>query len=393
MNTSTIPSSDIDLWSEPVLLDPYPAYRQLRELGPIVALDGYDLLAVTQYAETVEVLRDYERFTSAQGVGMNAVINRYGKGLLGSDPPFHDVLRRPLAQQLSPAGLKPIEAHVQDRADQLVEQLIDAGSFDVVRELAEPFTVAMVAGLIGLPEADRGRALEFAEATFTCYGPMNERTSTNLPKLEGFLEFCRHSGSRENLEPSGWGSDVYAAAERGEIPQSTAVTLISAYLGAGMDTTISAISSAVRLLGGDPQVWRELHANPRRLPGAISEVLRLESPIQRFSRVATRTTTLGDVEVREGQRLLVMYGCANRDERRFPEPDRLDVSRGRVGHLAFGFAVHSCPGQSLARLEAGSVLRALLQRVESFEVGSPVYAVNNISRRLSSLPVRVSRRR
>jgi cytochrome P450 len=389
VTSKTAPTTRIDLWSDEVLRDPYPVFAQLRELGPLVHLERHDLWAVTRHAAAIEVLRDYERFTSTHGVGCNDVINRHGRGILATDPPFHDTLRRPLSGQLSRRGLERVADHVRNRADELVATLVDRPDFDAVADLAEPFTVSIVAGLIGLPEADRAHALEYAEAAFTCYGPMNARTQASLPKLEEFLRFCRSAGSRANLRADGWGSAVYAAADRNEIPPSTAITLIAAYLGAGMDTTISAISSALMLLGEQLDAWQELRADRSLIGAAAAETLRLESPIQRFTRVATRDTDVDGVPVAAGERLLVLYGCANRDERRFPAPTRFDLSRRTAGHVAFGFGVHACAGQFLARLEIESVLDAMLTYVERFEVGTPRFQLGNMTRRLARLPVHV----
>jgi cytochrome P450 len=383
------PSSTVDLWSDEVLRDPYPTYAALRALGPVVYLDGYDLWAVTRHDLVRRVLADHIRFTSTQGIGLNDDINGMGQGILASDPPEHDVMKQVLAEHLSPRGVGRIQDQVQDEADELVATTVARGSFDAVADLAEKLPVSIVAGLVGIGPQDRGPLLGFAESAFSSWGPPNARTSEHLPNMKAFLRYTVSQAGRHNLAPGGWGMAAYEAADRGEISADTAIELLGAYLGAGMDTTISAISSAIMLFARNPEQWNAVRDDPALLGAAFSEVLRIESPIQMFSRVATTDVDVEDVRVPAGGRLLVMYGCANRDERHYPDPDRFDVRRRPSDHVAFGYGLHTCAGHFLARSQTVAVLRALTAQVARIHADPPVYQLNNITRRIGSLPVSV----
>ena len=158
-----------------------------------------------------------------------------------------------------------------------------------------------------------------------------------------------------------------------------------------MDTTINAIGSAMLLFGSNPDQRRKLKADPSLVRSAINEVLRCEAPVQSFCRQATDAQDIGGSEVPAGARVLVMFGSANRDERKYADPDTFDVTRNPIDHLSFGFGVHRCAGASLAGLEVESILGALVRRVETIEiVGEPVRALNNATRGLRSLPVAVT---
>lgn len=383
------PSSAVDLWDDEVLRAPYPTYAELRRLGPVVYLNTHHVWAVTSHQAMRTVLADHRTFTSTQGIGLNDHVNKMGNGILAADPPEHDTMRLVLAEQLSPRGVGRLRDQIQDRADEFVDSVVARGTFDAVTDLGELFPVSIVAGLIGIPESDRGELLNYAESAFTCFGPWNQRTRDHLPNWTEFLKFCATRATRENLLPGSWGVALHEAADRGVISHRTAIELLGAYLGAGMDTTISAIASAVMLFAQHPQQWRLLRAEPALLPSAFLEVLRMESPIQLFSRVTVEDVDLGGVEVPARSRVLVLYGCANRDESHYPDAHEFDIRRKPNDHLAFGFGLHGCAGQYLARTETLAVLQALVTRVQSIAIGQPAFHLNNITRRLGSLPTTV----
>jgi cytochrome P450 len=165
---------------------------------------------------------------------------------------------------------------------------------------------------------------------------------------------------------------------------------MASYVGAGMDTTIAAIASAVYLFAQHPEQWDLLRSDESLMRAAFHEVLRLEGPVQPFSRVTLEDWHADGVPVPQGARLLVLYASANRYERKWSDPEKFDIRRNPVDHLGLGFGLHSRAGQSLARLETQSVMTALLKRVQRFECGKPVMRPNNILRTMKSLPTTVT---
>jgi cytochrome P450 len=383
--------ADIDLFTDDNLLDPYPLYAALRSEAPAVFLPRADSWAVARYDGVREVLGDWERFTSARGVGMNDEVNRQLVGtVLASDPPLHDTLRGVLAERLSPRSIRSLSGSITEQAERLVESLVARSSFDAIADLARVFPPSIVADLVGIPHDVRPRLLPWGDGLFNTMGPVNDRTIAAVPLLQeqyGWL----HSIDASVLAPGSMGRAIFEAAEAGVIERASAPQLLSAYTSAAMDTTVNAIGSAVWLFATHPEQWRALRADRSLVPSAFNEVLRYESPLQMFTRVATRDLTIDGVAIAEGDRLMALYGASGRDERHWGDTaGDFDITRDASDHLAFGYGLHGCAGQGFARLEAHAVFTALADRVEAFELtGPPVRHLNNTIRGLESLPVRL----
>jgi cytochrome P450 len=162
------------------------------------------------------------------------------------------------------------------------------------------------------------------------------------------------------------------------------------YLGPSLDTTIFATANLILLFGRYPEQWELLREDPTLIANAINEALRLESPIRGFTRHLTADAAIGGATILAGSRALLLYASANRDERKWQDPERFDIRRRASDHLGFGNGTHMCAGLHLARLEMTALLEVLVEKVRRFELGEPVLAVNNVLRGLKSLPVRVS---
>lgn len=352
-------------------------------------LTRYSAWAIPRYETVSEVLRDHETFSSAPNPGLEPDRPDLPKGgVLGSDPPDHTRMRGVLIEKLSSRALRALRGELEERADRLVAGTIARGSFDAVADLARRFPLDVVADLFGLPAEGRENLLALADTGFDSFGPSNARTLAALPGVPKIFGYVASSMSRENIAPGSWGAAVYAAVDRGVITEQEAVHLLLGYLVAGMDTTINAISSAIWLLTQHPGAWAALRADPSLARAVLTETLRLESPVSFFCRGATRDTTIGGIPVARGDRVILLFGAANRDERKYPDPDRFDIERNPADHLAFGGGVHSCAGQALARIEGIAILAALARHAQTIRLaGQPVRHLNNTVRGLEHLPV------
>ncbi|MEU8258689.1 cytochrome P450 [Micromonospora inaquosa] len=383
------PTSDVDLYSDESVLAPYDNYRALRGLGPAVWLSRYQVWAMARHAEVYAALHDYETFSSGSGVGLSEELNRVmAGGTIGSDPPDHDRLRRVIGRQLTPKALRQHQDHVQHKAKVLVEELVERGSFDAVPEFAQKFPVSMVPDLLGWPENETGNLLAWASAGFNALGPMNERTMSGFPVLKGLWEFLDQLATSRNLRSDSWGANLVAAVDSGEVEASKLSVLLGDFLVPSLDTTVSALASAIWLFGHNPEQWRKVRADPSLITAAFNEVVRLETPARGFCRLVTKDHELPDgTTLQAGSRLFLLYAAANRDERVFTDPDAFDVTRHNVAsHLAFGHGIHGCVGQGLARLEAHALLHELAARVEHIEVGEATWRRHNTIRGLAALP-------
>ncbi|HUF85683.1 MAG TPA: cytochrome P450 [Acidimicrobiia bacterium] len=388
--TVDCPTIDVDLWADDVLADPYPTYAELRELGAVLYTPQWDAFVLPRYDEVRAVLQDWQTFSSAQGVGLNARANAMaGRGILTTDPPLHDTRRKVLNAQLVPREVGRHHDFLVAEAERLVGELVRRGTFEAMRELAEPYSVGVVADLCGLPTEGREHLVRRASAAFDTFGPDNARSRAAWPGFQELFEYARHEGAPPNLTPGRWGTEIYAAAADGEIEPEACPGLMLAYVWAGMDTTVNALGAAVSLFADHPDQWDRLRADRSLLASAVNEVLRIEPPVQRFTRCATRAVELGGVTLPEGARLAVLFGSANRDPRRFADPDRFDIGRNPTDHLSFGRGVHRCVGAGLAQEEMKAVIASLADRVARFEVGARVWRRNNALHGLERLDVSV----
>ncbi len=391
MGTLTAPVSDIDLFSDDALIDPYPSYARLRDAGPVVRLAKLDVWALPRYEQVRATLCDHQTFSSGSGVGFSEEMNQLlaGFGLLATDPPVHTRLRAVISRMLTPRALRDVGASVVAAADELVTRLVARREFDAVRDLAQVFTVTVVSDLLGLPADDRDQLVDFGAALFDSSGPFGPRTPAAMERNLALLQYVSTTAARERLVEGSMGARIWTAVDAGEIDERAAIGLVTALIAAGMDTTILALSAAVQLFADNPDQWDALRANPGRVPAAFLEVVRYSSPITVATRKTTRACEFDGITIPEGARVGVMYASANRDERKWVDPERFDICRNPLDHMAFGTGVHGCVGQSLSKLEAHAILDALLAKVRRFEVGQPQRIINNTLQGLSELPCQV----
>ena len=387
MNSST-PHYDADLYSDAAIAEPYGHYRAIRDAGPAVWLPRNNMWVVGRFADVRAVLRDHQTFSSARGVAANPEVNDMSIGnTVTSDPPEHTKMRGIIRAPLTPPALEAIAPQVQAGADALVERLVKRGSFDAIEDLARHLPVTIVSELVGLPEAGRAHMLRWASATFDALGPMNDRARAALPAITELRTYCQRPDTIANMKPDGWAAAIWKAAERGEISPERCPVMMRDYISPSLDTTILATGSLIWLFGRHPEQWDRVRSDPALIPSAISEAVRLESPIRGFTRHVTRDCLIDGTPVPAGARVLVLYASANRDERKWTDPERFDVLRDVREHVGFGFGIHVCVGMHLARLEMTALLTALARRVSRFELGAPVWAANNVLHGLQSLPV------
>ncbi|MEU5046320.1 cytochrome P450 [Streptomyces griseorubiginosus] len=383
-----IPVYRPDLYSASAIRDTYPHYAALRELGPVVWLSKHKVYALPRYAECRQVLLDDDTFASSGGVGLNPVANRVGQGTtLFSDGEDHARRRSLLAHRLTPRALRTMKDTVDQQAAAVAEDAVARRTVDAV-EVATALPMSVVPDLVGWPQQGREHLLRWAGATFDALGPLNCQAARTLPASLGMMRYARGVVRDRSVLDGSMGHDLLLAADEGRIMPAECATMMIDYLAPSLDTTISAISSALYLFAVHPEQWRLLKADPDLVPKAVNEVVRYQSPIRAFSRTATRDTEIAGTAVPKGSRLLVLYGSANRDPLEWDDPDTFDIRRDAARQLGFGQGTHGCAGQGLARMETSAILRALVERVDRIEVtGPPEWALNNVIHRLERLPL------
>ena len=385
---SNVPTSDIDLWSDENLKNPYPAYAILRDQAAVVKLTRSNVWAITRYEPIRNALGDWATFSSENAVGFNDGVNQALTGTtLATDPPLHTTLRTALTENLTPRALRGIKDSIDRNAEEILRDLVAKGSFDGVHDLARELPLRVVVDLIGVKdEYVRKHILDWGSAAFNVLGPMNDRTAANFP-IAGELYKWQSELTKDQLEPGSIGHGIFAAAERGEIPADSCGHIIHQYVAAGMDTTIATIANALQLFGEHPGQYQLLRQDPSLIPAALNEVLRCCALMIAQGRRTTRDVEIEGTFIPKGAHVAILFGAGNHDPRHYENPEEFLIQRNPMDHLSFGYGAHSCAGQGLARLEIYAVFEALIRHVKAFKIGTPVRKINNSSLALDKLPV------
>ncbi|GAA1402947.1 cytochrome P450 [Pseudonocardia kongjuensis] len=391
------PTDDTDPFSHEVLEDPIPLHTALRDAGPVVHLTRHDVYAFARYEQVHAALVDWQGFQSAAGVGLSNF--RYEKPwrppslLLEADPPRHDAPRRVLGAVLGPRELRRLRAGWLADAEALLDEVLAGGDeFDGVRSLAEAFPLRVFPDAVGIGKDGRENLLPYGDFLFNAFGPHNDLVAAGAPRAGELAAWVNAQCARDALSDDGFGARIWAAADRGEITHEQAPLVVRSLLSAGVDTTVHALSAVLYAFATSPGQWERLRERPSLARVAFDEAIRWESPVQTFFRTATTDVRVGDHVIPEGRKILMFLGSANRDPRRWTDPDVFDLSRDPSGHVGFGMGLHQCVGQHVARLEAEALLTALASRVRGIELAGPtVRHHNNTLRAWESMPLRIRR--
>ncbi len=394
--TLPIPVSDEDPFTEEILRDPVPFQARLREAGPVVRLEKYDLYAMGRYETVRSALLDWQSFQSAAGVGLSNF--RFEKPwrppslLLEADPPHHNAPRSTLAKVLSPRSIRRMAPLWEQDARLLIDDVVSRSlEFDAVPALAEGFPLRVFPDAVGVPDEGRELLLPYGDHLFNAFGPENFLVRNGMHRAQELSQGVNEMCARNVLASGGFGADIWAASDRGDITPAQAPLIVRSLLSAGVDTTVHALGAIIQALATNPDQWEALKADPSLIRNAFDEAIRLESPVQTFFRTAMSDVDIEGHVIPDGKKILMYLSSANRDHRRWTDPDRFDLSRDPSGHVGFGMGIHQCVGQHVARMEASSLLAAMIERIDTIELtGTPRRHLNNTLRAWASLPVRIT---
>lgn len=385
---------DLDPFAVEFLADPYAHHQLLRDAGPVLRLTRYNIWGLARYTEVSAALQDWKTFCSGRGGGLADFAReppwRAPSLILEADPPLHTRTRGVLVKVLSRSALERLREAMQDRAEALLDEVLPEGRFDAVSRLAQAFPLRVFPDAVGLVPEGRENLLPYGDMAFNAFGPRNTLFERSMQKASEVTAWITAQCRREALTLEGLGSQIYAEADAGKIDEQEASMLVRSLLTAGLDTTIHGIAHALHCFAAWPEQWTLLRSEPALLRGAFEEVIRYVSPVQTFFRTTTRAVEIAGSTLPEGEKVLLFLAAANRDPRRWADADRFDIRRKALGQVGFGYGIHQCVGQMVARLEAEVLLSALLRRVAGFQMdGPPGFRLNNTLRSLETLPLRV----
>ena len=393
MSTSNFDTVDF-LRARPLYQDPYPYFEYLRERGRVWREPHRGVVMVTGYEEAMAVYNDPATFSSCntvagpfadwpvplEGDDISDVIERYRDELPFSDqlpsfdPPRHTAHRGLLMRLITPKRLKENEEFMWRLADRQIDEFLARGECEFIHEYANPYTLLVIADLLGVPEADHATFREELQGdrrrTTSGGAPAHKPLEFLYDRFTTYIEERRREPRDDVMT-----SLATAPFPDGSLPEVEDVMLIAANLfAAGQETTARLLGTMLRLIGERPELQQRLRDERDRIPNFVEEALRLETPLHAQFRLARVPTTVGGVDLPAGTTVMVLNGAANRDPRQFDDPDelRLDRPNGRQ-HLGFGFGIHTCAGAPLARAEARVSTECLLDRMADIRISETAH--------------------
>jgi cytochrome P450 len=383
--TDAVDVEAVDFFTDTELVsNPYPYFDTLRSRCPVHPVAHPNVVAVTGYDEAVEVYKDASTYSSCNSVGgpypplqvqpgatdIADVIEAHrhewpmSEFMVTMDGAAHDAERSLLRRLLTPRRLKENEAALAGIADGVIDKFIRDGRCEIINEYGKPFTTLAIADLLGVPEEDRDEVRGVLAGSHIAI--VGEEQTLAVNPLEFLFEKFRAYLEDRRREPR---EDVLtqlatATYEDGSLANLDAIVRTATFLfGAGQDTSARMLCAALRIIADDKDIQNRLRSDRSLIPEFIEEVLRLESPTMSDFRMTRVATTLGGVNLSAGTTVMIHPGAANRDERRFQQPDECRLGRENVReHIAFGRGAHSCPGGPLARAEGRVTLGRFLDR-------------------------------
>lgn len=345
----------------------------IRELAPVVWLERENIAVIGRFEHVQAGLGDWRSFSSRSRPWHDPASVR-PEILLTDDPPRHTEVRAVIAEALSPAVLNDLTRSFAAEADAVVARAArKQGDIDAVGEIGRPFVYKVLPDLLGLPLKGREHMAQFGHMVWATMGPQNAlfREALEVDNATAVFGWVDDCCNRENLDPKGLGMKMFEAADRGAITEAEAKLLVQILLSAAADTTVMTISTAMRAFCEFPEEYRLLRENPKLVRAAFEESLRWDSPSRLAGRITTKDVEIEGHVIPGGTRCGLLFAAANRDPRRWTEPDRYDLRRENRGHVGWGFGVHACVGRTLAQIEAEALLGALVRHVERFEAAGP----------------------
>lgn len=357
-------------FSPEVQQNPYPYYGYLRQHVPVYQIPNVGLWAVSRYADVLSILKNPQVFSSAAHsptmFGESNPFALEAPALIGTDPPSHTRLRKLVNRAFTPRRIGALERHIREVARDLLEQAT-ASEFDLMRDLADPMPVSIIAELLGVPpelHRDFNRWVDsLVLATNGAAVAPEERAEIRRSVTECRAYFQAAIAAARQRPGDNLLSDLVRAEEENQMLTGEEVlSMALIVLLGGADTTTHLIGNAVEALLDHPQQLAQVRENPALVPQVVEETLRYDAPVQGIFRQTTQDVAVAGTTVPAGSLLYLVLGSANRDERKFTDPERFDMRRDTDGQIDFGFGIHFCLGAQVARLEAKAVLEEILQR-------------------------------
>lgn len=392
---------EFDPYAYPVHEDPYPVYARLRAEAPAYRNEALGFWALSRHADVLGGFRDWQTFSSRYGVSLDLdafhAQAEATMSFLAMDPPRHDRLRSLVSRGFTPRRVQALEPRIRAMAIAYLDAVVERGGCDFVRDVAGKLPMDVISELLGVPETDRTELRGWADLVVHREEGVRKlppaAAEAALRMLHYFTEMLAERKKRLRDDLTGALLDAEIDGDR--LSDREIIGFLFLMVVAGNETTTKLLGNALYWLWRNPSERDRLRGDPTLVPRWVEETLRYDNSTQALARILARDVELHGEKLREGERVVLLVGSANRDERVFPEPDRYDLLRDTRASLAFGQGTHFCLGASLARLEGKVALEELWRRMPDYEIEPAglvrVHSVN--VRGFAALPLRFEPRR
>ena len=397
----------LDMFDPQVIARPHAFYAQLREKAPIVWSEQTQSWLLTRYEDVRRVLRDNELFSS-RSLGEGRILQGRDDvvietveppgtlNMLGADRPDHTRLRKLVSLDFTPKKMERMQPRIEEICRATLAGAAEEETFDVVKGIAEPLPVSIIADFLGIPAELHVQFKRWSDAATTPIAPTttDEQLAARNQQIVEFRDYLKAQIDARHDHPTDdfIGRVVAAHDDEDRLTDDEVLGSVNLLLLAGNETTTNLISNAVLALCQFPERQAELRENPDLMDAAVEEFLRYDGSVQFTSRTLTGPAEFQGVQLQAGQRVVPIIASANRDERVFERPDELDFHREGGKHMGFGDWIHICVGQYLARMETRAALHAILEAFDRFELAIDPneipYRPNFTLRGPSRLPIR-----
>ncbi|MDH6630037.1 cytochrome P450 [Streptomyces sp. LBL] len=410
-----------DPWDPGFLADPYPAYAELRARGRVLHYEPTGQWLVPHHADVSALLRDrrlgrtYQHRFTHEEFGRMAPHEEHepfhalnDHGLLDLEPPDHTRIRRLVSKAFTPRTVERLKPYVHDLADELVTALVEAGGGDLLTDVAEPLPVAVIAEMLGIPEADRAPLRPWSADICGMYelNPSEEAATRAVRASVEFSDYLRELIAERRKEPgedlisgliaahdesdrqTGWQSDRRTDRGTDRLTEQEMISTCVLLLNAGHEATVNATVNGWWALFRNPGQLAALRADHSLVPSAVEELMRYDTPLQLFERWVLDEIEIAGTTIPRGAEIALLFGSANHDTEVFRDPERLDLTRRDNPHISFSAGIHYCIGAPLARIELAASMTALLEKAPTLALAAePERKPNFVIRGLEGLPV------
>jgi cytochrome P450 len=393
-----------ELFGPEMQANPYPFYRKLREAHPVFRVAELDAWIVTSYEAVNAALRNpqlsSDRFPRLRqrlaSKGLDSLAQDRVRSMIHMDPPDHTRLRGLVSKAFTPKSVEAMAGRIQEIVNDLLEAVKSQGQMDLIEDFAYPLPVTVIAEMLGVPTEDRARFKHWSDEVSVVLGgdvaalsekALRRATTAREELADYFQDIVRQRRKNPGIDLIS--ALTQAEEEGGKLSEDELYSTVVLLLVAGNETTTNLIGNGMLALLRHPEEMQKIWESPSRVPAAVEEMLRFDSPVQLTTRMAKTDLEIQGTKIPKGDWLYLVVGAANRDPAQFPEPDRFDVARVENKHIGFGAGAHFCLGAPLARLEAQIAVSSLREHFPKLRLGEETveYRNNFNLRGLKSLPV------